>query len=551
MSSTPQSMNWLERRALNIVKGWSDREVYRLKKTRQQIPDLAGTREPIATIPRFNQAELLNISKNHWLIRTIVRIRVEDIISAGGDIEPRYRKKCKKCGKEYQTSDVDKCDVAGCDGKEFVEPAIEQYRDFTALVRTPSPQKDWDTFVRSTLHYGLALDEFHWEIAQVKTYDPETGKYGRQSAKEIRVLDSSTIKPIINAYGDLGGHEWFCPLCYEDAYIENGVDEFVDIRQYTQAKQPIPPCKRCGGELQPTAYVQDIKGRIVARWTKDEIVRDTPNSIDPEWFGLSCIVPAIKHLYIIDFMDSYNLQVYSQGDVGSVVVFPDTDDAEVQELRTKLDNQLRQRIYRDVITGKSEPTLQILTAMIGIKAGKEPKRIALMETLDKLQSIDYYSLYVEKVCGVFGVIPTFSQAAQQGDSKRLNITYMVPNATTRASMKNFEEAFNNKLLPKLGITDWVWKFGKVESKDLLREAQIKQTNIMAVSVAIGAGFDVEMEPDGSGYTLSARPVNPPESRSRLEAGKIPQDQDGAPKRTMPSGSKDGVPIPEPEDDEKE
>jgi len=548
MSSPKSSMPWLERWAFGRVKSWANKETERLKKTRQQIPDFSDKVEPIVRMRTYKADELLTMSKNHWLLRTILRIRIEEIMNAGGEVTPRFEKRCKNCGKEYQTKDVEECDVSDCKSKDFDYPDIDQYKRLTELVKEPSPDKDWDTFVRSTLHYGLALDEFHWEIAQLKTYDPMTRKYSQKPGLEIRVLDTSTVSPIVDPYGNLGNHEYFCPLCYEQRLKDEGRDPVIDIREFTDRGIAIPPCKVCGGELKPTHYVQKLHGNVVARWTKDEIVRDTPNSIDPEWFGLSRVVSGIKHLFIIDFMDSYNLQVYSQGDIGSLVVFPDTDDEEVQELKQKLDNQLKKRVYRDVITGENSPTLQILTAMIGVQSGKEPKRLALMESLSNLQSIDYYSLYVEKVCGLFGVIPTFTQSQRQtGDGGRtLAITYMVPNSTTRSTMKNFEDAFNNKLIPILGITDWVWNFGKLESKDQLREAQIKHQNIMAASLALTAGFEIEMQPDAMSYTMSTRSTGPLLPNSRETAGKVPQDKDGPPRRTMPGGSAAGIPVSEPE-----
>jgi len=543
-----KNMSWVDKWAYGRFSKWLDNQ--KMRKGRQIIASYADEPEAKIRIPRFREEELLEISKNHWLIRTIIKARTDDIINAGWEIKARFRKKCNACGKEYQDIDVEECDNPGCKSKDFDEPDIEQYKKFDKFLKEPAPNKTMERFIRSTYHYGFALDKYMWEIAHVKIYDPATLKYARSPALEIRVLDTSTIEPIVNAYGDYGNYEWFCPLCYKEKFLQDGRDPFIDIREYIDSRKPIPPCS-CGGEYKPTAYVQNANGKIVARWTIDEVVAEFPQAIEPSVEGLSSIVPAVKHLFIIDFMDSYNLQVYSQGDVGSFIVFPDTDDIEVQEIQAKLENKLRQRKYKDVITGQSEQSLQILTAMIGIQSGKEPKRLQLMESLDKLQSIDFYALYVEKVCNLFGVVPTFTpQESQSSTGNRLTITYLVPNSVTRASIKNFEETFNNKLLPKLKIEDWVLKFGKIESKDLMRDAQIRQTNMMAVSLAIDKGFDVEVTPDVMGYTVSSEPTHEPLGSSRLAEGKIPQGQDGAPQRTMPSGRGGGTPVIEPDKEEK-
>jgi len=550
MSNVTDNMGIVEKWALGVVNRWVKKQT--VEKTRQQIPEFALDPSAKVRLPTYKEGELLELSKNHWLLRTIIRTRTDEIINPNWEIKARYRKKCTSCGKEYQDIDVEECDNPGCGSKEFDEPDIEQYKKLQAFIKNPSPDRTMEKFIRSTFHYGFSLDKYMWEIAQTKKYDPATGKYSKTSSNtpNVRILDASTILPNVNAYGDYGNYEWFCPVCYMEQYMQDKMDHVVDIREYIDRGTPIPSCKYCGGELKPTAYVQEINGKVVARWTKDEIVSESPQSIDPHVDGLSSIVPAIKHLYIIDYMDSYNLQIYTQGDVGSLIIFPDTDSTEVKELQQDLENELKKRVYRDVITGKAEPGLQIMTGMVGVKSGKEPKRLQLMETLSNLQSLDFYVLYVEKVCGLFGVIPVFSAQKSQGDkSSSLSVSLNVPNSVTRASMTNFEESFNNKLLPKIGITDWLFTFGKVESKDMMRDAQIKQTNMMAISLAVDKGFDVEVQPDLMNYTVSSEPTHEPpvaDTSSRLTEGKIPQSKDGAPNRTMPGGAGSGVPVIEPE-----
>ena len=165
-----------------------------------------------------------------------------------------------------------------------------------------------------------------------------------------------------------------------------------------------------------------------------------------------------------------------------------------------------------------------------------------------MQSIEYYRLYVEKVCGLFGVSPIFvtlSEPGSGGIDARPQID--VQNRVTRQYMSDVEDPYNDFLLPRLGVTDWVLRFGKVESRDELRDKQIILTNIQAISLAGKAGYDVTVSEDGRNFTMSPKPVHPPEDRSREEAGKLPQDADGAASRTMATGTAQGVPLQEPED----
>jgi len=154
------------------------------------------------------------------------------------------------------------------------------------------------------------------------------------------------------------------------------------------------------------------------------------------------------------------------------------------------------------------------------------------------------------VAGIFGVTPIFINAGEGDKSPSgSRTTIEVQNRTTRQDHGDVEDPFNDFLLPKLKITDWVLRFGKIESRDELRDKQIILTNAQAVSLLLAAGFEVDLSEDGKDFTTSNKPVNPPEPRSREESGKIPQDLDGAPQRTMPTGTAQGVPIQEPEDKE--
>jgi hypothetical protein len=124
----------------------------------------------------------------------------------------------------------------------------------------------------------------------------------------------------------------------------------------------------------------------------------------------------------------------------------------------------------------------------------------------------------------------------------------VPNSTTNSYMADIEEPFNNQLLPIFGITDWVLKFPKVESRDALREAQIRLTNIQAVSLGLTAGFDVDVKDDLSNFTISNKPTHKPEEVGGTKDGSLPRKLTRqAPGKTMGVGIGDGVSIQEPKE----
>jgi hypothetical protein len=217
-------------------------------------------------------------------------------------------------------------------------------------------------------------------------------------------------------------------------------------------------------------------------------------------------------------------------------------------MKDTIDEELRQKDRQDVQTGQNIRSLEIATIFIGVEQGKPPQFIPQDIPLEKMQSIEYYKLYVEKVLGVFGVTPVFTSTAGEYRDQNPRMEIDVQNRVIKGYIKDIEDPFNNELLPTFGITDWILRFGKVESRDELRDAQIKLTNAQTVSILHGTGFDVEVAEDMGSYTVSSKPKRMPmeTGQAREESGRISQTVDGAPKRTMAVGTEQGVPLLEPE-----
>jgi len=520
-----------------------------VEKSRQPVPAFTFDRGVKPRLPPYRYDELIQLSKTHWLLRQIFRAIIGEVINPRWTIQPKFKRKCATCGKEYNSPEVEQCEI--CEGTQFTKPDYKQYIEAERLLREPGQDRTFVEFIRSTLWYLLALDDAYWEIGYSREYDPDTKKIKRVP-RGIRVLDAAITQPVMDEFGNFNSTQYFCPVCYLEQYRETKQDTYVDIRSLQDQDPKKLKCKRCGEPLVQTGYIQKIGGNIIARWGKDEIVHVSSSRIDPEPYGQSKIVACLKHLMVINFMDEYNLQIYSHGHVNKLVVFPGADKSEIKQIERYIKNQLESKHKLDPQTGEAVSSLEPIMIFLGTEEGKNPDTIDLMVPLDQLQSIDYYRLYVEKVSGVFGVTPTFVSVTEGREgtiSPRMELD--VQNRVTRGYMKDIEDPFNNQLLPRLGITDWVLKFGKVESRDELRVAQIRQTNAMAVSILRSAGFEVEVAEDMMAFTVNPKATMPPQPRSRMESGRIPQDLDGAPTRTMPSGSETGVPIQEPEVSEYE
>ena len=517
-----------------------------IEKSRQPVPDfVTGKRGVDIREPQYIYPKFMLLMKTHWLLRTIARALVGEVLAPGHDIDSRFRKKCSKCGKEFESSEVEECDF--CHGKSFDDPDIEQYKKFRVLIgKEPGkPQtlvgegRTFKEFLYSSLMYGIGLDDLYWEIGSKKEFNTEKKKI-ESVPGGVRVLDGTITLPVMDEYGNFTSPQYFCPVCYKATQLESRQDSYDDIRNYPPRTDPASlKCKKCGGPLTQTAYVQKVGAKIVSRFGKDEVIHSSTSRIDPEVFGLSKIIAAVKLLYIIDYMDEYNLQIYGHGHANMILGIEGVDKNKAAEIQIQIMNQLSGQTRSDVRTGETGPNLEPVLVILGMESGKSMIPIDISPNLEAMQSIDYYRLYVEKVCGLFGVTPIFVNINDPNQSASARPTIDVQNRVTRQWMDAIEEPFNDFLLPKLGITDWVLRFGKIESRDEQRDAQIKLTNAQAVKVLRDAGFEVEVDEDMTGYTVSPKPEEP-------SAGDTRQDElDGAPTRTTPGGES-GVPILEPD-----
>lgn len=517
-----------------------------LLKTRGEIRQYVfGTGQKLR-IPEYNYAMLYDLSNRSWILRQIFRAIIGEVMNAGWDIQPKFKKKCKKCGQEYQSSEVEKCDI--CGGKAFDKPEWEQYVKLKKLIEEPFEGKTFKEFARSTLWYDLGLDDAFWEI--VYEYTPRFSK----KSKGYRVLDATTIFPIMDQYGIVGSNEYFCPICYEEQQ-RKGIDEyFVRDLDFRGKKAPIPTCPHCSRNTVETAYKQVVGSKIISRWSEDEIVRVSNTRIDPEPFGKSKILPCLKHIYTLAYMDEYNFQAYGHGHLAGFLAFPGLDQSYVEGMQKNIEQQLNVKDKQDVQSGDNIKSLEMAMIFLGIEDGKAPISIPLDIPLDKMQSLEFYKLYVEKVSGVFGVTPVFTSTSGDGTAEtRPQID--VQNRVTKGYLDDIEKPFNEQLLPKFGITDYIIKSGKIESRDELRDAQIRLTNAQAVSILRTTGFDVEVDENLDSYRSSTKPkdLNALEpNKARQQEGKLPQQKtDGAPTTTMASGKAQGIPIQEPEAKTKE
>jgi len=68
----------------------------------------------------------------------------------------------------------------------------------------------------------------------------------------------------------------------------------------------------------------------------------------------------------------------------------------------------------------------------------------------------------------------------------------VQNRTTQDHQGNFADLWNEELLPRFDITDWILEFNAVEERDELRTAQTMHTKVASALTALRCGLNVDI-----------------------------------------------------------
>jgi hypothetical protein len=527
----------------------------KIEKTTPKNVEYVFEPEPQIRRPMFDYVNLLEVATTSWPLRRAFRAIIQESIRRRWGIEPAFLWKCDECGKTYDytpgrdTLKEDETPTCAAKingnlcGKPLRGPDEVQARKFEQLLKRPNNDYPFIDFVKSTIFYDLALDDFYWGVGFRRS--PKTKVVEEEGKKVTKVVvDTETKKvvyekipafifvedarfmfPVADDEGHLGGYDYFCPECY-DTFNSPGDQPVVSIRPELSIdeQEGLKACPLCGGQMEQTAYVQEIGGEVTARFTRDEIVHGSSSRLAPALFGNSKIVTVWKVVQTVLAMDDYNWEVYSTGKVGSILGFPGEDQLEVDEKKKAIEAELKTLDTKDIQTGRFKSSKKIRTLMLGLKKDQKPQRIAIMESLKDMQSIEFYRLYMEAVAGLYGVTPEFvSSSDVSNGGSRLKIE--VQNRTTEEQQTCFSDPFNEVLLPMFGITDWVFVFNPIEGRDVLRDAQAEHTKAAAAYTWTQAGFEVSLGPGGELIkTGIGRPQQPGPSPA---LGKPEQWEDGA------------------------
>ena len=464
-----------------------------IRKTNAVVPSYM--QPPIAS-PRDQAFDYIKLGErvaHSWVAQEVIRALIQNFMKSGFTVEPRFLKRCKECGEESMDEDIKTC--PSCSSKNLESPDRMQRKRILKFFNTPNSQRR--TF-RDIL-YSILYNDLVYDVWYLALENSKISIEGEEmlAPKEMTVLDSRYIKPVVDQYSRFTSTDYYCPACWD---YEN---------QYSTYTKP-GTCPLCGYELKPTAYVQEVEGTIVARYYREQIIAGSTYSYMPGIFGEPRGKSLWNILLTMEAMDQWFLDTFNDGRLDKLVNFPNYDQAKLTDLTRKIQTEAAKLQVYDTRSAGFRTKKSLRTMFI---ASQDPITVhdVGISPAD-VELLSYYALCVGAFCGVYGVQAIYVSNLERGKSGTTPAMQIeVQNKTIEDMQDEKSTTLNTQLFPALGVTDWIIKFTTPEKKDKKRDADTAFVVAQTAEKMQNAGFDVWFDEFGA-LKWSPKPVEVPVSR---------------------------------------
>ncbi len=478
-----------------------------------------GTEHIIET--GYDYRSLVTLSVGNEVVRKVHEAIVKESCRNRWESKERFNVKCKVCGAEYDNPKT-KCDTPGCGNtSDWVYPNPDQKQLLNAFIEDPNADDEMKDIVESLMRYMLSVDD-HWLSVQPPNIEKLT-------PLTVYVEDSVYMRVVSDEYGRIGNGEYFCPYCTKKNPTEHWKKE-----------------ERCPRhpdvELKETAYVYVEGGTDVkARFAKDEVYHGKISPWLPGFYGNSKVISALRIILSIAASDKKNLDEYTTGRVKQILAAAGMTQDQANDMIAAALEQPKYKVEVNPMTG--EKVVKDMQLVLGLGSGTDLKSIPGMPESEKMQSLEWWKLWRDEICSIYGVTPVFVgnvESGKTGNNPGMQIN--VQNNTTELYQKAVEDCFNNFVLPKLGVSDWVFSFNPVEEKDEMQDITVLNAKLEAMSKAVDLELDVELTDEGE-VKVSGKPATKEEKMKRQQEQFNQQQQ--SQQATQGGGGGDGFPHDKP------
>jgi len=412
--------------------------------------------------------DLLTISRTVAEVSSpIMHIRNE-VFRNGIVWEPKFNKKCKECGKEYENI-VEECER--CGSKELRGPDEEQLEHFKMMMDDCNIMDQSLTDVLGEFSEGMnAVDDGFLWVNKEYLVEPD-GKV-RSKPVEIRNLRASGMDFDLDANGVPKNSHWICVL-HRNKIPEEKEGYCEEVKEDGTI---------CGCKLVPAMYIFKHRGRKI--YLTDSEVCHSSKFHPSVTYGFPPLLTVFEKVMTLIGMDRTLFRYFWERKMPASMLLVATDNVEsIRAARSEIVQQLRQ-----------DPDY---IPMVGYtpKQGSRGRVdfIKLFHTLQEMEYLPVRQEIRERIAGMYGLPPLW-QAQMEGSGGLASQSQQLVQFSR--VVESEQKIFNDKVFPFLfdafGITDWNLTLRQPEEKSEAIRIQFAQQRTSVAAMLKNMGFKVEL-----------------------------------------------------------
>ena len=464
-------------------------------------PPYLSNPESKARVPKWDYTSLYTEGEQNWVVQSPIQYLISEAMRQGGSLQFRFKSKCDDCGMEYQ-KEVTKCELCGSDKVRKPEPS--HMRRARSLVRKPnSNEETWDDILYSMFYHDAIADRYFLSIGyEHKTNDDEeTLSF---IPREIYVEDSRYIQPIYDDRLKMGDTPYICQYHYPEV----------------ESKDP-GNCPICGLPLEKTAYVQKVGDDVKNRFTMDEMVTGSTYRALPDPDPNPRMVSSWQSIHTVKAIDQWYYDAYITGRLEHLLIFEQAKQSDLNSYREGVAIQKQALDQVDAVTGQGRPNKMGKQLWISSPGNVNQINFMLDPTVMRVQ--EHYLTIISGIMSVWGIQAIYVNAETKGGASSPAVRMEIQNHKIEALQRDKETTINDKLFPRFGIDDVIWKFNPLKQKDLVNESKIQlQQSSTLRNVYATPGLSAEIDETGK-LVITGRVEGKEQEQSRPE-GTTPQPQ---------------------------
>lgn len=404
--------------------------------------------------------DLINLSRTVSEIAAPVMHIKNEVFRKGIEWNPKFAKKCNKCGREYENI-VEKCDCGSEDLREPDENQLDVFKRFA---------DDCNIFDESLADVLKqfeetvnVVDDAYIYIAKEYRMDGDTL---RSKPIEIRHLRASAMEFDLDGNGIPKNSHWLCPI-HRDIPVKPEPGE----------------CSECGMELMPAMY--KYKHRNQTLYFLDSEICHESKFHPSTTYGFPPLLTVFEKALTLVGMDKTLYRYFFERKMPASMLMVATDD--VQSIR---------RARADIVAQMKQDPDYIPMVGYSPKQGSRG-RVDFVRLFHTLQEMDYLPVRDEirsRIAAIWGLPPMWQSEYTGFGGLSGQTQQMVQFSRV---VESDQGMFNEKVLPFIssafGITDWDITLKQPEEKAESTRIQFAQQRVSVANMLKQMGFKVEVK----------------------------------------------------------